>query len=94
MTFTVTGRTADGDSFTVHWNDGEIGGDAVAVALVLEQIGRSVAVTPTGPFVTGALGEPVIALETIGAIFPRGWNASGDVPELPELPPLPPGAIA
>jgi hypothetical protein len=93
MTFTVTGRTADGDSFTVHWEDGEISGDPDAVALVLEQIGSPVALTATGPFVTGGVSEPVLALQTISAIFPRRWTATGEVPELPNFP-VPPGAIA
>lgn len=94
MAFTVQGEIPDLDgSRTVHWNAGQIGGDADAVALVIELVGQRIALTPTGPFVAAGLSEPVIALQTIGSLFPRGWIANGDVPELPVFG-VPRGAVA
>jgi hypothetical protein len=81
--FSVHGDIGGGESRTVTWDDGELGGDADAVALVLDQIGRTVLPTPTGPSVIGGISEPLIAVQTIGSIF-RSYAVSGDAPEPPE----------
>ncbi len=78
---------------SVHWNEGQIGGDADAVAQVIEKVGERVVCVVCGPEITGSLAEPEAAAWTILSVLWPPHTMSGDFPELPTFS-VPPGAVA
>lgn len=83
--WTVTGSlNSTGIEAMLEWRDGGLTGSPEALAVVAELLasGRSIALTPTGPFIPADPSTSVGALVIARDSF-RRYSVSGDPPALP-----------